>query len=290
MELRIFSTDVADSEVQPDQARTKQLFTGVPVQPLNKPAGKSTMLVQLCQQRKKVVAATNEIEGKAVKPVHASQAPPFAPPNTWQLDRLSAGNEVRPLQLDQAPLNSPPSSATLVTFDVSIAGNAVKLLQLFHAPPIRVTWEVSSNGKLVKPEQPLHGPVISVTEEVLMTGKLVSPVQYCHAFLKPVAELVSMLGKLVRLEHPCQAPWFCSPKRTTLEKSSSGKLVKPLQPSHAPAIDPLMPDVSIDGNDVIRLRLRQVPSPLVGLPRFPVAEEKSRAGNVVKDEQLFHVL
>lgn len=136
----------------------------------------------------------------------------------------------------------------------------------------------------------LHAPVMSVTEEVLMSGKLVSPVQRYHAFLNLIAELVSMLGKLVRPEHCCQAPWFSSPKLTTLEKSSSGKLVRPLHPPHAPAMLPLMPEVSMVGNEVKLLQLRQVPSPLVAPPKLPVADEKSSAGNDVRDEQLFHVL
>ena len=101
---------------------------------------------------------------------------------------------------------------------------------------------------------------------------------------------MSILGKLVKPVHPCHAPWLPSPKLVTLERSSSGKLVNPVQPAHAPAMFPLMPEVSMVGNEVKLLQLRQVPTPLVGLPKFPVADEKSRAGNDVRDEQLFHVL
>jgi uncharacterized membrane protein YcfT len=53
---------------------------------------------------------------------------------------------------------------------------------------------------------------------------------------------------------------------------------------------PLMPEVSMVGNEVRLLQLRQVPSLLVGPPKLPVADEKSSAGNDVRDEQIFHVL
>lgn len=43
------------------------------------------------------------------------------------------------------------------------------------------------------------------------------------------------------------------------------------------------------GKEVRPLQLRHVPSPLVIPPRFPVAEEKLKAGKDVREEQLFQV-
>ena len=101
---------------------------------------------------------------------------------------------------------------------------------------------------------------------------------------------MSILGKLVKPVHPIHAPWLPSPKTVTLERSSSGKLVNPVQPAHAPAMVPLMPEVSMVGNEVKPLQFLHVPLPAVALPKFPVADEKSSAGNDVRDEQLFHAL
>lgn len=53
---------------------------------------------------------------------------------------------------------------------------------------------------------------------------------------------------------------------------------------------PFIPEMSINGKDVSPLQLRQVPSPDVPAPNLPVADEKSRAGKEVREEQSFHVL
>lgn len=206
IELRMFSTDVAERDVQLSHASTKQLFAGVPVQPSNRPAGKSTMLVQDCQHLQKVVAATNEIEGNAVRLLQLYQAPPFAPPKTWQLERSSAGNEVKPVQSDHAPLIGLLSAAATTTDEVSISGKLVRPAQLPQAPSMFVADEKSRSGNTVKPEHEFHVDSKIVPFDVSITGKLVKLEQNNHALAKLTPLEVLIEGKLARLEHPCHAP------------------------------------------------------------------------------------
>ena len=70
MLLRMFSTLVAVSEVQPSQVPTKQLFDGVAVHELKKPAGKLVKPEQSRQVLLKLVPLDVLINGKLVKPEH----------------------------------------------------------------------------------------------------------------------------------------------------------------------------------------------------------------------------
>ena len=67
MLLRMFSTDVAVREVQPNQAFKKQLFAGVPVQESKKLAGKVVRPVQIRQALLKLVPLETSIKGKLVR-------------------------------------------------------------------------------------------------------------------------------------------------------------------------------------------------------------------------------
>ena len=99
-----------------------------------------------------------------------------------------------------------------------------------------------------------------------MLGKLVRLLQLSQARANVVALLVLIAGELVRLEQLCHAPWLVSPKLVTLAVLIAGKLVSPVQPAHAPAND--MAELkSSKGKLVSPLQLRQVPEPLLGLPK-----------------------
>ena len=67
MLLRMCSTEVAESEVHPVQARLKQREEGVPVQVSKKLAGKLTRLEQLRHALSNVLPFDTSISGKVVR-------------------------------------------------------------------------------------------------------------------------------------------------------------------------------------------------------------------------------
>ena len=137
MLLRMFSTDVAVREVQPSQAPTKQLFTGVPVQESKKLAGKVVRLLQEIQAFWKVVPLETSIKGKLVRLEQLRQVLVKVIP----LEVSIKGKLVR-LEQSRQVLEK------LVPLEVSIKGKLVSWLQLYQAWTKLDTPAVTSKAAL----------------------------------------------------------------------------------------------------------------------------------------------